>query len=156
MRRERAGALHRFRDHRLESLSDLRVGNGLRKMRLVAEDEVEREHAGLRRERRGVRGRGDDEIDVAGTHLLQHHRLLAELRERKLIDRELAAGELLELRVEHVRRVAVAGRFRLVVAEGELALRRGLVERAGGEEHSGAERKGAADLHGPEHSYSSL
>ena len=90
-------------------------------MRLVAEDEVQREHAGLRRQRRRVGRRRDDEVDVAGAHLLQHLRLLAELRAGELVDAHLAAAQLLQLGVEDVGGDAVGGGRRLVVGEAELA-----------------------------------
>jgi hypothetical protein len=41
----------------------------------------------------------------------------------ELVDRELAAGKLLQLGVEDVGRDAIGGRARLVVGEAELALR---------------------------------
>src|SRR5207248_7259641 len=96
---------------------------------LIAEDEMQREHAGLRRQRRGVRRRRDDEIDVTGAQLLQHLWLLAKLRAGKLIDAHLAAAQLLELGIEDVRRDAVSRRGRLVVRETELPRIRGVNDR---------------------------
>ena len=61
---------------------------------------------------------GDDEVDVAGADLLQHHRLLAELRAGELIDAHRAFAQFHELGIEHVGGDAVGGRMRLVVAEG--------------------------------------
>src|SRR5204863_8710419 len=90
---------------------------------LVAEDEVQGEYARLRRQRRGVRRRGDDEVDIARAHLLQHDRLLAELRAGELVYAELAAAQLLELGIEDVGGDAVGRRSRLIVGECELALR---------------------------------
>ena len=83
---EHLRALHRILDHGAEFGRDRGVGEHVLQMRLVAEDEVQREHARLRRQRRGVRGRRDDEVDVAGAHLLQHLRFLAELRAGELVD----------------------------------------------------------------------
>ena len=115
-------ALHRVIDHRAELLRHAGIGQRLGEVILVAEDEMQREHAGLRRQRRGVRGRGDDEVDVAGAQLLQHHRLLAQLRAGELVDAHLAAAQFHELGVEDVAGDAVSGRVRLIVAEGKLAL----------------------------------
>src|SRR5947209_1384342 len=92
-------------------------------MLLIAEDEMQREYSRLRRQRRGVGRRGDDEIDIAGAELLQHHRLLAELRAGELIDAQLAAAQFLQLGVKDIARDAVGGRLGLVIAEGEFALR---------------------------------
>src|SRR5207237_10832182 len=84
-----------------------------------AEREVQRNAARLWRHRGRIRRRRDDEVDVTGSQLLQNHRLLAELRAGELIDRELAAAQLLELGVEQIRGDAVGRRARLVVAEAE-------------------------------------
>src|SRR6059058_5021529 len=59
-------ALHLVLDEGAKLGGDRRVGQRLLQVRLVAEQEVEREHAGLRRQRRRVRGRRDHEVDVAG------------------------------------------------------------------------------------------
>jgi hypothetical protein len=118
-------ALNLVLDEGAELGRDRRVGERLLQVRLVAEQEMEREDAGLRRHRRRIGGRRDDEIDVAGAQLLQHLRLLAELAARELLDGELAARELLQLGVEDVGRDAVRGRRRLVVGEAELARRLG-------------------------------
>jgi hypothetical protein len=69
---------------------------------------------------------GDNEVDVARTHLLQHDRLLAKLRTGELVDTELAATQLLELRIEDVAGDAIRRCTRLVIGEGEFALRRGV------------------------------
>jgi hypothetical protein len=69
---------------------------------LVAEQEVQREDAGLRRHRGSIGGGGDDEVDIPGAKFLEHHRLLAELRARELIDAQLAAAQLLELGIENI------------------------------------------------------
>ena len=128
---EHLRALHLVLDHGAELGGDRRVGERLLQVRLVAEQEVEREHARLRRQRRRVGGRRDDEVDVAGAQLLQHLRLLAELRAGELVDAHLAARELLELGVEDVGGDAVGGRRRLVVREAELARRLRRSERSG-------------------------
>src|SRR5436309_2896208 len=88
---------------------------------LIAEDEVQGEDTGLRRKRGSVCRRRDHEVDVARAHLLQHLWFLAELRTRKLVDAHLAAGELLELRVENVGGDAVGRRVGLIVGEAERA-----------------------------------
>ena len=111
-------ALDRILDHRLEFLGHRRIGEHMHQMFFVAEDEVLREHAGLRRNRRGIGGRGDDEVDVAGADLFKHDRLLAELRARELVDAHRALAQFHELGVEHVGGDAVGRRMRLVVAEG--------------------------------------
>ena len=51
---------------------------------------------------------GNEEVDVAKTHLLKHLRLLAELCAGVLVDRQLAPGQLLQLRGEQVAEDAVA------------------------------------------------
>ena len=115
-------ALHGLAHHFAEGLRDARIGERLGQMVLVAEDEVQREDAGLRRHRRGVGGRRDDEVDVARAHLLQHLRFLAELRAGELVDAETAAAQFLELGVEDVAGDAVGGAGRLVVGEAEGAV----------------------------------
>jgi hypothetical protein len=65
-------ALHLVLDHEAKLLRDRRIGKHFGEMRLVAEDEVDREHTGLRRQGRRVRRRRDHEVDVARAHLLQH------------------------------------------------------------------------------------
>src|SRR5207247_8602490 len=95
-------------------------------MVLVAEDEVQREHAGLRRYAGCVCGCRDDEVDVTRAQLLQRLRLGPQLRAGELIDAELAATQRLQLFVEYVGSDAVGRRHRLVVGEAELALRRGI------------------------------
>ena len=66
----------------------------------------------------------DDEVDVAGLHLLQGLRLGAELGAGILIDRERAFAQFHQLLVEHVGADAVAAVARLVVGERERALLR--------------------------------
>ncbi len=110
------GALHRLGHHLAEGLGNARISKRLGEVVLVAEEVVQREHAGLRRDCRCVGGH------IAGAQLLQHHRLLAELRARELVDAELAATQLLQLGVENVRRYAVGRGFGLIIAESELAL----------------------------------
>jgi len=83
---------------------------------------VQREDARLWCHRGRIRRGRDDEVDVARSQFLQHHRLLSELRTGELIDRELPAGQLLELGVENIRGDAVGRRARLVVAEAERPL----------------------------------
>ena len=89
-------------------------------MRFVAEDEMDREHAGLRLRGRSVGGRQQHEVDVAGLHLLQRLRFGAELGAGILIDRERALAQLHQLLVEHVGADAVAAVLRLVVGEREI------------------------------------
>src|SRR5262249_16652361 len=117
----------------------------------VTEDEVQREHAGLRRHAGGVRGGRDDEVDVAGTQLLQRLRLSAELRTRKLVDGELAAAELLELLVEDVGGDAVGGGGRLVGGEAELRLGRRIRGRSEDQRADGQHREGSVDDHTSSH-----
>ncbi len=84
---------------------------------LVAEDEMDREHAGLRLDRRRIGRRDQDEIDVAGLDLLQGLRLLAELGAGILIDLECALAQLRELLREEIGGNAVGARLRLIVGE---------------------------------------
>ncbi len=122
-RRERDDprALHRLGDHRLDRRRHLRVRQRLGEMGFRTEQEVQRHHPGLRRERGGIGGRGDAEFDVAGLHQLQHLRLLPELRARILVDQHGALAELLEPVAEGVADNAVARAFRLIVGEAEAA-----------------------------------
>jgi hypothetical protein len=113
-------ALHLILHHVAKLLRDRGIGEDLHEMVLVAEDEVQREHAGLRRHGRRVGGRRNDEVDVARPQLLQELRLLAELAARELVSAELAAREFFELVVEDVGGHTVRGRRRLVVREAEL------------------------------------
>jgi hypothetical protein len=92
-------------------------------MFLIAENKVQREHARLRSNSGGVGGRGDDEIDIARTDLLQHHRFLSQLGARELIDAQLATAQLLELGIENVCGDAIGGCARLIIGEGEFSLR---------------------------------
>ena len=85
---------------------------------------MNREHAGLGLRGRGVGGRQQHEVDVAGLHLLQRLRFGAELRAGILIDRQRALAQLRQLLAEHVGADAVAAGLRLVVGERELALLR--------------------------------
>ena len=101
----------------LTACDDLRIGERLLQVVFGAEQEVQRHHAGLRRERRGVRRRADAELDVAGLHQLQHLRLLPELRAGILVDDHRALAQLLELVGEDVAGDAVPGVARLVVGE---------------------------------------
>jgi len=119
-------ALDGVLDHGAKRVGHLLVGEGLLQMDLVAEDEVQREHPRLRRHRRGVGGRGDDEVDVTRAHLLQCLGLGAELRARKLVDAQLAAAQLLQLLVEDVGGEAVRRGCGLVVREAKLPLRRSI------------------------------
>ena len=93
-------------------------------MRFVAENEVDGEHAQFRLRGRGVRGRDDGKVDVAGLHLLQGLRLGAELGAGILIDGERAFAQFHQLLVEHVGADAVTAVARLVVGERERALLR--------------------------------
>src|SRR5580704_9516045 len=96
-----------------------------------AEQKVQRHHASLRRYRRGVGGRRDGEIDVAGFQQLQHLRLLAKLRAGILIDQELPLAQLLHLVGEDVTGDAVTGRVRLVIGEAIMLFLRVGAERNG-------------------------
>src|SRR6266704_148601 len=120
------GALRRVLDHGAERVGHGLVGQRPGQMVLVAEDEVQREHAGLRRHTSCVRGCRDDEVDVTRAQLRQRRRLGAQLRAGELIDAQLAATQHLELSVEYVGSDAGGRRHRLVVGEAELALRRGI------------------------------
>ena len=88
-------------------------------MVLVAEDEVEREHAALRHDGRGIGGGVDDEVDVAGADLLRHLGFLAELGAVELVDGVAAAAEFFQFGVELVGEEAVAGVVRFVMAKAE-------------------------------------
>ena len=126
-------ALRGLVDHRLDRVDHLLVGQRLDHVIFVAEQEVQRHHAGLRRDRRGI-GRGDDgEIDVAGLHQLQQLRLLPELRARILVDQHGALAQFLELGGKDVVGDAVAGIELLVV--GEAIMLRLLRAGAGGKQH---------------------
>ena len=81
------------------------------------EQEMQRHHAGLRRDRRGVGRRHDGEIDVARLHQLQDLRLLPELGARILIDQHLALAQILQLGREDIVGDAVSGIELLVVGE---------------------------------------
>ena len=118
-RRQRndVGALHGLRDHRLDGLRYLGIGDRLDEMRFRAEQEVHRHHAGLRRQRRGVGGGGNAEFDVARFHQLQDLRLLPELRAGILIDQHGALAQVLELVGEDIAEDAVSGRLRLIIGE---------------------------------------
>ena len=91
-------------------------------VRFIAEDEVDRKHAGLRLRGRGIGGRQEYEVDVAGLHLLQGLRFGAELGAGILIDRERALAQFHQLLVEHFGAGAVAAALRLVVGEGKCAV----------------------------------
>jgi hypothetical protein len=130
-------ALHRVLHHVAERGGDGRVGQHLLQVVLVAEQEVQREHAGLGRQRGRVGGRRDHEVDVAGAQLLQHLRLLAELRARELVDAEVAARQLLELGVEDIGGDPVRRGGRLVVGETERALLRQHLWRRGAQRGAG-------------------
>ena len=85
----------------------------------------------------------DDEIDVAGADLLQHLRLLAELRAGELVDHHRALAQLAELGGEDVAGDAVAGGVRLVIAEAEMPLARRKGWR-GKQRHSQEQSRGAS------------
>jgi len=89
-------------------------------MRLRAEQEMQRHHAGLRRDRRGIGRRDNGEIDVAGSDQLQDLRLLPELRAGILVDQHGAVAQFLELGGEDVVGDAVAGIELLIVGETEM------------------------------------
>ncbi|MGY2934299.1 hypothetical protein ACVWZ6_003901 [Bradyrhizobium sp. GM6.1] len=115
--RDHMQALRGLVDHGLERLEHFWIGQTLDHVVLVAEQEVQRHHARLRCDRRGV-GRGDDrELDVARLHELEHLRLLPELRARILIDDHGAFAQFLELLGKKVARDGIAGVARLVVGE---------------------------------------
>ena len=94
------------------------------RVRLVAEDEVDREHAGFRLRGRGVGGRQEHEVDITALHLLQGLRFGAELRAGILIDRQRALAQFRQLLTEHLGADAVAAGLRLVIGERELAVLR--------------------------------
>ena len=73
------------------------IGERLDHVVFVAEQEMQRHHAGLRRDRRGVGGRDDGELDIARLDQLQHLRLLPELRAGILVDQHGALAQFLEL-----------------------------------------------------------
>ncbi len=83
---------------------------------------MDREHAGFGGYGRRIRGGREDEIDVAGADLLQHLRLLAELRAGELVDDQRPVAQLLQLVGEGVCGKAVGGGMRLIVAEAEVTL----------------------------------
>ena len=124
-------ALHRLLDHRLDGFGNPRIGERLRQMVFGAKQKVQRHHAGLRRYRRGIGGRRDGEIDIAGFQQLQHLRLLAKLRAGILIDQELTLAQLLHLVGEDVIGNAVTGRVRLVIGEAVVLFLRIGAERNG-------------------------
>src|SRR5450631_482908 len=113
-------------------------------MILVAEDIVQRKHTRLWRHGRGVGGRCDDEVDVTGADLLQHHRLLAELRARELVDAHRAFAQFHELGIEDVTRDAVSRRVRLIVTEGIFFLSIGVAGH--GQRYGGNSNCQAAEL----------
>jgi hypothetical protein len=115
--RDHVGALHGVGDHGLDRLRHFRVGHRLGEMLFRPEQEMQRHHAGLRRQGRGIRGGGNAELDVAGFHQLQHLRLLAKLGTGILIDQHGALAQLLELVAENIADDAVARRLRLIVGE---------------------------------------
>ena len=86
-------------------------------VRFRAEQEVHRHHAGLRRQRRGIRRGGNAEFDVARFHQLQDLRLLPELRAGILVDQHRALAQVLELVGEDIAEDAVTRRLRLIVGE---------------------------------------
>jgi hypothetical protein len=121
-----------------KSRDDLGIGEHLDGMRFIAEDEMDREDARLRLRGRGIGGRQEDEVDVAGLHFLQRLCLGAELRARILIDRERALAQFHQLLVEHLRAGAITAALRLIVGEGKLAI---LCERRGRRGKSGAQNE---------------
>ena len=144
-------ALHSLLDHRLDGIGNSRIGERFRQMVFRAEKEMQRHHAGLRRYRRGVGGRCDGEIDIAGFQQLQHLRFLAELRAGILIDQELALAQLLHLVGKEVGGDAVAGRVRLVIGEAVVLFLRVGAERngccGGAEQDAAQKRRNANDGH---------
>ena len=113
-------ALNLVVDHVLEGLGHAGIGERLHQVILRTEHEVDREHPGFRLQGRGIGGRGDAEIDIARTQLLQHLRLLAELRARELVDQQCVVAEFGELGGEGVAGDAVGGGVRLVIGEAEM------------------------------------
>ena len=125
------------------ALTTVGIGDRLLQMVFRAEQEVQRHHAGLRRQRRGIGRRADAELDVAGLHELQHLRLLAELGAGILVDQHRALAELLQLVGEDVAGDAVARRVGLVVGEPVVL---GLGVGAGrGERQAGGQEQGGRD-----------
>jgi hypothetical protein len=121
------------------------IGDRLDQLRLGAEDVVDRQHAGFRRDGGRVRGGRDHEVDVAGADLLQHLRLLPQLRARELIDQHRALAEFRQLGVEQVRGDAVARRMRLVIGEAVVMDVRGLRDDAAEQ----ADRRGQRRAYAP-------
>jgi hypothetical protein len=68
--RQHPGALYPIRDHLAERCDDFGIADRLLQVVLAAEDEVDRKNTRVRRYRRGVRGRGNGEIDVTRAQLL--------------------------------------------------------------------------------------
>ena len=130
--RDDVQALRGLVDHRRDRIEHLLVAQRLDQMIGVAEQEVQRHHAGLRRDRRGIGRRDDGEVDVAGLHQLQELRLLPELRARILVDQHRALAQFLELGGKHVVGDAVAGIELLIVGE---AIMLDLLRAGAGGEH---------------------
>ena len=141
--RQHMGALHGIVDHLAHRLDDGRIGHRLDQMVFRAEQEVQRHHAGLRRQGGGIGRRADAEFDVARFHELQDLRLLAELGAGILVDQHRALAEFLQLVGEHVADDAVAGRVGLVV--GELVVLGLGVGGGRGERQAGRQEQGGRD-----------
>ncbi len=152
--RDDVPTLHRILDHVLNRLNDLWVRQRLLQMIFRPEQKMQRHHAGLRRERSGVRRRTDAELDVARLQELQNLRLLPKLRSGILIDEHGALAQLLELFGKDVAGNAVTGVSRLVVGKAEVASFLGLSRRrpTGARQ---AERDQANDSRRSEHFLSS-
>ena len=92
--RQHLGALNGVLDHLAERGDHLWIADRLFQVILAIEDEMDRQHAGLGREGRRVGAGGDDKVDVAGADLLEHLRLLPELRPGELVDDHLTLAQL--------------------------------------------------------------
>ncbi len=129
-------ALRRAVDHVADGFKHLLVTERLDVVLFRAEQEVQRHHAGLRRNRRRVGGRYHRKIQIAGLHKLQQLGFLPKLRAGKLVDQHGALAQLLQLRRKNVVGDAVAGVELLVVRE---AIMLGFLrDCAGGEQDGGS------------------
>ena len=110
-------ALHGVVDHVADRFEHFLITERLDVVLVGAEQEMQRHHAGLRRDRRGIGGRDDREIDIAGSDQLQDLRFLPELRAGILIDQHGSLAQFLELGGKYIVGDAVAGIELLIVGE---------------------------------------
>ena len=109
--------LHRFGEHRLHFIHQQRAGYGVHQMLIRPEQIMDRQHTGLRRNRRGVGGGTEDEIDVAGADFLQHLRLLPQLTAGELVDDHRTAAEFGQLRRKQIAADTVSRGVWLIVSK---------------------------------------